>query len=117
MPEMRLVEAPGPGGPIDVWIASPPGAGDEPLPTVVDVHGGPLGAWAPAPHVEVILLASAGYRVVLPNIRGSATYGRDWITAAARRLGRRRCRRRPRRGRPRRRASGWPTRSGSASWA
>jgi dipeptidyl aminopeptidase/acylaminoacyl peptidase len=22
---------------------------------------------------------SAGYRVVLPNIRGSATYGRDWI--------------------------------------
>ena len=50
-----------------------------PLPTVVDVHGGPLGAWAPAPHVEVLLLAAHGYRVVLPNIRGSATYGRDWI--------------------------------------
>ena len=80
MPEMQLVQAPGPAGPIDVWIASPPGAGDERLPTVVDVHGGPLGAWAPAPHVEVILLASAGYRVLLPNIRGSATYGRDWIT-------------------------------------
>jgi dipeptidyl aminopeptidase/acylaminoacyl peptidase len=79
MPEMRLVEARGDGGPIDVWIASPPGAGDEPLPAVVDVHGGPLGAWAPSPHVEVILLASAGYRVILPNIRGSATYGRDWI--------------------------------------
>jgi len=28
----------------------------------------------------VMLLASRGYRVVLPNIRGSATYGRDWIT-------------------------------------
>ena len=80
MPEMRLVQAPGPAGPIDVWIASPPGAGDKRLPAVVDVHGGPLGAWAPAPHVEVILLASAGYRVILPNIRGSATYGRDWIT-------------------------------------
>jgi dipeptidyl aminopeptidase/acylaminoacyl peptidase len=79
MPVMRLVEAPGAGGPIDVWIASPASAGDEPLPTVVDVHGGPLGAWAPAPHIEVILLASAGYRVILPNIRGSATYGRDWI--------------------------------------
>jgi dipeptidyl aminopeptidase/acylaminoacyl peptidase len=76
---MRLVEAPGAGGPIDVWIASPAEARDEPLPTIVDVHGGPLGAWAPSPHVEVILLASAGYRVVLPNIRGSTSYGQDWI--------------------------------------
>ena len=79
MPEMRLVEAPGPGGPIDVWIASPPGAADRPLPAVVNVHGGPLGAWAPAPHIEVILLAAHGYRVILPNIRGSAGYGADWI--------------------------------------
>jgi dipeptidyl aminopeptidase/acylaminoacyl peptidase len=79
MPETRLVQAPGPGGPIDTWIVSPPGSGDRALATVVDVHGGPLGAWAPAPHLEVFLLAAAGYRVVLPNIRGSATYGRDWI--------------------------------------
>jgi dipeptidyl aminopeptidase/acylaminoacyl peptidase len=79
MPEMRLVEASGDGGPIDVWIASPAGAGDGPLPAVVDVHGGPLGAWAPSPHIEVILLAAAGYRVILPNIRGSTTYGGDWI--------------------------------------
>jgi dipeptidyl aminopeptidase/acylaminoacyl peptidase len=77
--EMRLVDAPGPGGSIDTWIASPPGAGSAALPTIVDVHGGPLGAWAPAPHMEVTLLASAGYRVILPNIRGSTTYGRDWI--------------------------------------
>jgi dipeptidyl aminopeptidase/acylaminoacyl peptidase len=76
---MRLVQAPGPGGDIDVWMATRVGAEDERLPTIVDVHGGPLGAWAPSPHVEVILLASAGYRVVLPNIRGGATYGRDWI--------------------------------------
>ena len=79
MPEMRLVQAPGDAGPIDVWIASPAGTGDKTLPAVVDVHGGPLGAWAPSPHIEVILLAAAGYRVILPNIRGSATYGRDWI--------------------------------------
>jgi dipeptidyl aminopeptidase/acylaminoacyl peptidase len=77
---MRRTEAPGRGGPIDVWIASPPGIrADTALPTVVDIHGGPLGSWAPAPHLEVILLASAGYRVVLPNIRGSATYGAEWI--------------------------------------
>ena len=79
MPEMRRFDASGPGGPIDTLVASPPGVGDKPLPTVVDVHGGPLGAWAPAPHVEVILLVAAGYRVILPNIRGSATYGRHWI--------------------------------------
>lgn len=78
-PEMRELEAPGPGGPIHTWIASPAGAPDEPLPTVVSIHGGPLGGWAPAPSVEVVLLCSRGYRVVLPNIRGSTGYGRDWI--------------------------------------
>jgi dipeptidyl aminopeptidase/acylaminoacyl peptidase len=79
-PDMRLIEATGPGGPIDVWVASPAGAeADAPMPTVVDVHGGPLGAWAPAPHLEVVLLCARGYRVLLPNIRGSATYGAAWI--------------------------------------
>jgi dipeptidyl aminopeptidase/acylaminoacyl peptidase len=78
-PEMRELEAPGKGGPIHTWIASPAGAGDEPLPTIVDIHGGPLGAWAPAPHVEVTLLCARGYRVVLPNIRGSTSYGAEWI--------------------------------------
>jgi dipeptidyl aminopeptidase/acylaminoacyl peptidase len=77
--DMRRVDAPGPGGPIETWIASPPDAGDAVLPTVVDVHGGPLGAWASAPHVEVSLLVARGYRVILPNIRGSASYGRAWI--------------------------------------
>ncbi len=78
-PVMTVVESPGPGGPIETWIASPADAGDGPLPTIVDVHGGPLGAWAPAPSLEVALLCARGYRVVLPNIRGSASYGREWI--------------------------------------
>lgn len=78
-PEMTRLDAPGHGGPIETWVASPPGAGDAALPTIVDVHGGPLGCWAPAPHNEVTILVGAGYRVVLPNIRGSAGYGRDWI--------------------------------------
>ena len=78
-PEMRELEAPGNGGPIHTWIASPADAGDDPLPTIVNVHGGPLGAWAPAPSIEVVLLCARGYRVVLPNIRGSTSYGRDWI--------------------------------------
>jgi dipeptidyl aminopeptidase/acylaminoacyl peptidase len=78
-PQMHELEAPGPAGPIHTWIASPSGAGDASLPTVVDVHGGPLGAWAPAPSLEVVLLCARGYRVLLPNIRGSTSYGGDWI--------------------------------------
>jgi len=78
-PVMRLVEAHGQGGPIETWIASPRWAADEALPTVVDIHGGPLGAWSPTPSLEVALLCARGYRVLLPNIRGSQTYGADWI--------------------------------------
>jgi dipeptidyl aminopeptidase/acylaminoacyl peptidase len=78
-PAMRLLAAPGAGGPIDVWLASPPDAGEARLPAVVDIHGGPLGSWASAPSIEVGLLVSRGFRVILPNIRGSASYGRDWI--------------------------------------
>ena len=79
-PEMRRVEVPGPGGPIETWIVSPADAVDEPLPTIVNIHGGPLGAWSPAPSLENVLLASRGFRVILPNIRGSAGYGKAWIT-------------------------------------
>ena len=78
-PTMELVQATGSGGPIDVWVASPADAVNRALPTVIDIHGGPLGAWAPAPSLEVALLVSRGYRVLLPNIRGSASYGRTWI--------------------------------------
>ena len=79
-PAMRRVEVPGPGGPIETWIVSPADAADEPLPAVVNIHGGPLGAWSPAPSLENVLLASRGYRVILPNIRGGAGYGKAWIT-------------------------------------
>ncbi|MCU0504438.1 MAG: alpha/beta fold hydrolase [Chloroflexi bacterium] len=79
VPEMRGLDAPGPGGAIECWLASPPGAGDAALPTIVDFHGGPLGAWAPAPALEVHMLVARGYRVLLPNIRGSTSYGAAWI--------------------------------------
>ena len=89
-PRCASSQAPGAGGPIETWIASPAGAGDGPLPTVVDVHGGPLGAWAPAPHIEVDPAASrAGYRVVLPehprlgDLRRATGSGRSSATGAA----------------------------------
>jgi len=82
-PHRQRLDAPAPaassGGPIETWVFSPPDAGGVALPTVVGIHGGPLGGWAPAPGVEAMLLTGAGFRVVLPNIRGSAGYGADWI--------------------------------------
>ncbi len=81
--ERRLID--GAGGPIETWVAhpatpdGPAAAAAGPRPLVVDIHGGPLGGWAPAPSLEVQMLASAGFAVALPNIRGSAAYGRDWI--------------------------------------
>ena len=87
MPAMLDLEIEGPGGPIETWLASPEDAGDDTLPLVVDIHGGPLGGWAPAPSLEVQMLVSAGYRVALPNIRGSAGYGGDWIRAQMGRWG------------------------------
>ena len=112
--EMRLVEAPGAGGPIDVWICSPDGAGDaaaadhrrrprRPARRVVPdpAHRGP-----PARVGRLPRRAPEHPRL------GDVRHGLDH--AAARRLGRRRCRGRPRRARPRHRRSGSPIRTGPA---
>jgi dipeptidyl aminopeptidase/acylaminoacyl peptidase len=77
----------GPGGPIHSWLASPIGAGRRRLPTVLHIHGGPTGAWGPGGTLDEIALCSAGYRVLMPNIRGSATYGAGWIGALSNRWG------------------------------
>jgi dipeptidyl aminopeptidase/acylaminoacyl peptidase len=71
----------GPGGPIQAWVASPRGAGRRALPTVLHIHGGPTGAWGPGGTLDAMMLTAAGYRVVMPNIRGSATFGSAWIKA------------------------------------
>jgi dipeptidyl aminopeptidase/acylaminoacyl peptidase len=46
---------------------------------VLSPHGGPYGAHGPTPELDSWLLAELGYRVLLPNIRGSGGYGADWI--------------------------------------
>jgi dipeptidyl aminopeptidase/acylaminoacyl peptidase len=76
-----------PGGPMQVWLASPAGAGDKPLPTIVQIHGGPAGAWAPGGTMDSTMLCDAGYRVVMPNIRGSAAFGAAWARAIRGRWG------------------------------
>ncbi len=54
--------------------------------TVVHVHGGPEGAamrgWSPV----VSALAADGHTVVVPNVRGSAAYGKRWYSLDDREL-------------------------------
>jgi dipeptidyl aminopeptidase/acylaminoacyl peptidase len=77
----------GPGGKIQTWIVSPPGAAKGPLPAVFIFHGGPTGSSAPGGTMDSTMLAGHGYRVVLPNVRGSASFGSAWTAALGGRWG------------------------------
>ena len=69
---------------IEGLLALPRDRGNGPLPLVVDVHGGPTGCWfwafAPAYGLPN-LLASAGYAVLMPNVRGSTGRGPEFAEA------------------------------------
>ena len=79
--------AAGPGGAIQYWLASPEDAGTEPMPTVLVIHGGPTGSAGPGGTLDSTMLTAHGYRVVMPNIRGSAGFGSAWIAALGGRWG------------------------------
>ena len=49
------------------------------VPTVVLVHGGPTGAWSDTFEPWGQMLASRGYAVFYPNIRGSTGYGHRFM--------------------------------------
>jgi dipeptidyl aminopeptidase/acylaminoacyl peptidase len=75
------VSIPGPMLPIRATLVSPRGAGREPLPLVLSIIGGPGSSWGPEPWLPDRALAAAGARVLMPDPRGSASYGRDWLEA------------------------------------
>jgi len=85
--ELTELQLDGPAGPIQAWLASPAGAGRRKLPTVLHIHGGPTGAWGPGGTLDAMALCAAGYRVLMPNIRGSATFGSKWVGALSSRWG------------------------------
>lgn len=85
--EIRELSLDGPAGPIQAWLASPADAAERRLPTVLHVHGGPTGSWGGAGTLDAMMLVAAGYRVLMPNIRGSATFGADWVEALSARWG------------------------------
>lgn len=68
----------------------PPGGGEEPLPTVVFVHGGPWALvarddWSTHRHLQ--LLASRGYAVLGVEFRGAVGHGRAFLDAGTGQLG------------------------------
>jgi dipeptidyl aminopeptidase/acylaminoacyl peptidase len=81
LPEISEIEIPGPGGAINAWLVSPAGAEDRALPLIVHFHGGPTGSYGPGSSLDAMVWTSAGYRVVMPNVRGSATFGYEWAHA------------------------------------
>ncbi len=70
------------GTPIEGVLCTPAGAG--PFPLVLNVHGGPIGAYQRSWTMRddsVPLLVSRGYAVLLPNPRGSSGRGQEFAAA------------------------------------
>ncbi|WP_244997085.1 alpha/beta hydrolase family protein [Pseudomonas viridiflava] len=75
------------GLPITGLLVSPPGwKAGTPLPTLVQIHGGPAAAWTSgwlgSWHDWAQLLSTHGYAVLLPNPRGSEGQGRVFAEMA-----------------------------------
>jgi dipeptidyl aminopeptidase/acylaminoacyl peptidase len=63
---------------IPAWLYKPPGAG--PYPVVVSIHGGPEGQARPYfSSTYQMWLAKLGVAIVVPNVRGSAGYGKSYL--------------------------------------
>ena len=67
---------------LEGYLARPGDAADGPLPTILFVHGGPVGRyrsmWGMGRGL-VPLLVSRGYAVFMPNPRGSTGHGQDFM--------------------------------------
>ena len=70
------------GTEVEYFSLLPPGRSERGLPVHLDVHGGPH-AWWPSGYFLGFhqALAAAGYCVLLPNPRGSASYGQKFTEA------------------------------------
>jgi dipeptidyl aminopeptidase/acylaminoacyl peptidase len=63
---------------IPAWVYRPPG--DGPFPVVVSIHGGPEAQSRPwFSSTYQMWLAKLGVAVVVPNVRGSAGYGKTYL--------------------------------------
>jgi dipeptidyl aminopeptidase/acylaminoacyl peptidase len=62
---------------IDVWVVLP--EGEEKVPLLLNIHGGPASQYSHAFFDEFQVYASAGYGVVYSNPRGSSGRGLDFV--------------------------------------
>jgi dipeptidyl aminopeptidase/acylaminoacyl peptidase len=68
------------GAEIEAALLKPKGAeGKSKLPLIVLIHGGPTGRWGESIETWGQLLATHGYAVFYPNIRGSVGYGEKFV--------------------------------------
>ena len=64
---------------IPAWVYKPPGPG--PFPVVVSIHGGPEGQSRPRFSSRYQMwLEKLGVAIVIPNVRGSAGYGKTYLS-------------------------------------
>lgn len=68
--------------PLRCYLTLPPGSGDEDLPAVLWVHGGPWDRDVWGYHPVIQALANRGYAVMQVNYRGSVGFGKAFVTAA-----------------------------------
>jgi dipeptidyl aminopeptidase/acylaminoacyl peptidase len=70
------------GTEVEYFTLLPPGRAPERLPLHVDIHGGPHASWPSGRWLAFHqAMAAAGYAVVLPNPRGSTSYGQAFTSA------------------------------------
>jgi dipeptidyl aminopeptidase/acylaminoacyl peptidase len=67
------------GHELDAWVVRPRGRRSRGL--VLQIHGGPHLAHGPAPWLEMLALADAGFTVLYGNPRGSVGYGEPFAKA------------------------------------
>ncbi|MGC1423564.1 MAG: prolyl oligopeptidase family serine peptidase [Terracidiphilus sp.] len=72
---------------IEGLLYLPPDTGSAKVPLVVDVHGGPFGAWEDRNDPFVDFLIGHGWAVLRPNPRGSSNYGVKFAAANKNDLG------------------------------
>ncbi|MEZ0492383.1 prolyl oligopeptidase family serine peptidase [Kineococcus sp. TBRC 1896] len=84
--EVSDVRVDGPGGRVHALLRVPAGASG-PLPTVVEVHGGPTAHDTDAFRAYCATWVDEGFAVVQVNYRGSTGYGSAWRDALEARVG------------------------------
>ncbi|HEV2214981.1 MAG TPA: prolyl oligopeptidase family serine peptidase [Terracidiphilus sp.] len=72
---------------IEGLLYLPPQAATSKVPLIVDVHGGPLGAWTNGYDPWADLLLGHGWAILRPNPRGSSNYGVTFAAANKNDLG------------------------------